>query len=99
MEHSTSLFEQLFVASGRRWWAIAASVVLGLIPFAGLALATDPGALMQVGRWRGLLVAPAMIIYVTAVAAAVEGGWMRVCSSLRTVVKLDDEAYSWRAKC
>ncbi len=95
MEHRTSLFERLFNDPDRPWLALACAVGFSLIPFAGAALADDPGMFLQVGSWRaGLLFAPTMIIYTVAAASSMEPGWQRVYTSLRSVVMISDEAYS-----
>ena len=94
MQHRSSLFEWLFIKTRRRWFSLGAALLFALIPFAGAVMAEDPSHVIQLERWRGLLVAPAMIVYIIAVAPSVEHGWTRVYSSLRSVVVLDDESYS-----
>jgi hypothetical protein len=93
MLHRASLFERLFIRQDRRWLALGAAVALWLIPFVGAALAADPRELLQSERWRGLLVAPTMIVYVVVVSPWVERAWQRVYSSLRPVVIVADDAY------
>lgn len=94
MQHRSVLFEWLFVKRGRLWLPLGAALAFALIPFAGAALTADRNQMIQSERWRGLLVAPAIIIYIIAVAPTVERGWTRVYNSLRSVVALDDGGYA-----
>ncbi len=94
MAERTSLFERLFVHPRGRWLALGAALVLWLIPFGGAALADDPRPLLQAARWRALLVAPTMILYILAVSPRTEAAWKGVYRSLRPVVLVDDDAYA-----
>lgn len=94
MHHRSTFFEWLFVKSRLLWLPLAAALVFALIPLIGAALAENPAHLIQSERWRGLLVAPAMIVYVIGVAPFVERGWTRVYTSLRPVLPLDDGGYA-----
>jgi hypothetical protein len=94
MQHRTSLFERLFIKLRWAWLPLGAALVWALIPFVGAVLAAQPLQMIQSERWRGLLVAPAMIVYIVALAPSVERSWARVYSSLRPVVMLEDAGYA-----
>ena len=94
MAERTSLFERLFVHPRGRWLALGAALLLWLIPFGSAALAADPSLLLQSARWRALLVAPTIIVYIFAVSPPTEAAWKRVYRSLRPVVLVGDDAYA-----
>jgi len=94
MAERVSLFERLFVPPRRPWLPIGAALLLWLIPFAGAALAVAPAQMVQSARWRALLVAPTMILYIVVVAPPAERAWARVYRALRPVVLVADDAYA-----
>lgn len=90
---TVSLFDRLLGRQRLSWITVVLSLLLILAP---LGLAYMDGVfdeLMTQGAWRHLLLPPAVIIYILAVAPAMARMEAGVVAAFRPLVQMDDEAF------
>lgn len=94
MAPKSSLLRRWIVPRSRPWLPIAAAVLL-LLACVGAAMLD--GALdefVNKGQWRGLAIAPAVILYITIVAPIVGRAEQRVLSAFRPLLSLTDDQFA-----
>lgn len=93
MKPRMTLFERLISNPRRPWITIGAILVLSVIPFVGAFLGGFLDELLASGAWRGAVAAPAVILYIVAIAPSLERMGSRVLDALRPLLLVDDSAF------
>jgi hypothetical protein len=93
MQRSQSLFERTIANPSYAVVSIGVAVILLAIPLVIALWTNDLEALSVSGQWRGLLVAPVMILYIVLVALGLEFSCNHLYESLRSGVLMSDAVY------
>lgn len=88
-----SLFDKLIGRVQSPWITLGIALLLILVPLGAATLDGILGELFREGVWRGLFLAPAVIIYILAVSPIMTRAEAGVLSALRPVVQVDDERW------
>ena len=91
MESSTSLFDSWISRPKRPWIGVLFAILLLVAPFLVAWIEGHLPWLIESGRWRSVLVAPAIITYVLAAAPRLAALETRVLESLRPLL-VDEQA-------
>ena len=89
-----SLFDRAISRPRRRWVPLIAALLILLAAFAAAALDQRLPDLITTNRWRAVLLAPTVILYIVLVSAAMERMEGRVIRSLRPLVGVDDVGFN-----
>ncbi len=93
-EFRLSFFGRVISNPDRHWLVLGIAILFWLLPFVGAAVAEAPAELLLATRWRGLFVAPTVIVYIIVVSPMVDRLGREGFEALRAVVLVDDEAYA-----
>jgi hypothetical protein len=94
MDASPSLFDRLIARPRRLWVTLAIAVVLFAAPLLAAYADNTLSALIQQGAWRGLLLAPTIILYILLIAPRMGVMANTVLRSFRPVVLVDDDEFN-----
>jgi hypothetical protein len=94
MAPESSLFRHWIVSRSRPWLPVVIAFLLLLACAAAAALDGALDEFLGKEQWRGLAIAPAVILYITIAAPIVGRAEHRVLSSLRPLLQLTDEQFS-----
>jgi len=94
MNHPQSLFDRFIAYPRRKWVAPAAALLLLAVP---LAFALRGGS-FSIGSLRGLLIAPAVMLYILLFVPPLSKMGDRVMESLRSVTLLEEERFAALAR-
>jgi hypothetical protein len=90
----SSLFDRVVSRPRLRWAPLAAAVLILLAAFAAAALDGRLTDLIFNERWRSVLLAPVIILYIVLVSMAMERMEGRVLRSFRSLLAMDDEGFT-----
>jgi len=90
MTAPASLFDRWIARPKRRWPSLSVALVLILAPFAIAWLEGSLGWLFETGRWRDVLIAPTVIVYILVVAPFQATMDARAFAALRPLLASDD---------
>jgi hypothetical protein len=93
MDSSASLFEQLVSNPRHPRVTLGGALVLLLIPLIDAFAEGSLGEVLTTPGWRGLLVAPTIILYILFVAPRLERTEKNAMATLRPAVLVDDSTY------
>ncbi len=88
-----SLFDRLIASPRRPWLTLGVAVVILLLFFSGALLSGSLNETLANGRWRVLLIAPAVIFYILIISPPLQRVGSSVIDSLRPLAPVDDETF------
>jgi hypothetical protein len=94
MDQPASLFNRLVSRPRRPWVTLGIALIFLLAALAAAYLDGALGDLFGEGMWRGMLLPPAVIVYILAVSPAMARMETGVLKSFRPVVLVDDDRYN-----
>ena len=94
MKQPMSLYERVIDRPRPVWVKISVSLFLFALPFAIVYLSGVDGEFMSEGRWRFLLLAPSIIVYIWLGSPLLDRHNNEVILSLRSISALDDESFA-----
>ena len=89
-----SLFDRLISRPRLRWAPLIAALLILLAAFGAAALDRRLSDLITSNRWRAVLLAPSIILYIVVISMAMERMEGRVLRSFRPLVAVDDESFN-----
>jgi hypothetical protein len=90
MKTDPSLFDRWIARPRHRWPSLVVALVLILAPFVTAWLEGSLGWLSETGRWRDVLVAPTVVLYILVVAPFQAAMDARAVASLRPLLTTED---------
>jgi hypothetical protein len=94
MTRPLSLFDRVFNRPRLRRVPLIAALLILLAAFVAAALDGELADLVFTNRWRSLLLAPVIILYITLVSMAMERVEARMIRSFRPLIPVDDQRFS-----
>lgn len=94
MDHPTSLYARVIDKPRPLWVKVSVSLFLFALPFAVVYLSGATAEFMTDGKWRFLLLAPSIIVYIWLGSPLLDRQNKEVIRSMRSITVLDDEGFS-----
>ena len=94
MHEPYSLFERVISRPRPVWVKITVSLILLLLPFVIIYQSGLAGELLVYGRWRFILLPPAIVIYIWLVSPLLDRQGAEVVRSIREISPLDEESFT-----